>query len=116
MEHSPRESRICNTCRAQRPALTNKKLAPARSRSIGPNFLALVSSFVANGSRTASQILSDDSEGCLKCVIREHLRSDARARHSPVLRLKHVPEADMLALRRRRSSRVRLQPWAVGAG
>lgn len=74
MEHSPRKSRICNTCRAQRPALTNKKLAPARSRSI------VVSNFVANGSRTASQILSDDSEGCLKCVIREHLRSDARAR------------------------------------
>lgn len=30
---------------------------------------------------------------------------DAPSRHSPVLRLKHIPEADMSALRRRRFSR-----------
>lgn len=53
---------------AQHPAFTNETLAPVQSHSIGSNFLALVSNFVVNSSRTASQILSGNSEGCLEYV------------------------------------------------
>lgn len=96
MEHSPRKSRSCSTCRAQR-LTANKTLASAQLCFIGPNFPAFVSNFIVNGSRTALQILPDTIERCLGCVIcvpaeRRHLLAQ------PCFEAPTLPKADMLTL------------------